>query len=262
MKSVVSLEFGRDERRATGANGRCRISSPASIAGRFALLTMLAVSSASAQPATKSDAPAAQAGAAAPTPMPAKDTAREGTASITGFRSATFGMSEADVRAAIAKDFPARAQAAKVSESPAEKTQILTVKGVDVIPGGGNADVGYVFGYKSKKLVQVTIVWSKATDAALTPDRIYANGTILRNYFVDAAYKPDTVGVDVPTREGLLMFRGADEQGHTTVLMLQGTQVAIPENKDQRVLSPTGLVLVYLADPKAPDVFRLQPGQF
>jgi hypothetical protein len=56
------------------------------------------------------------------------------------------------------------------------------------------------------------------------------------------------------------MFRGSDAKDHTTMLILQGTLAK--DDKDQNVLTPTGLLLFYVADAKAPDVYRLPPGSF
>jgi hypothetical protein len=44
------------------------------------------------------------------------------------------------------------------------------------------------------------------------------------------------------------------------MLILQGT-VAQGE-KNQRVLTPTGLMLFYVVDAKTPDIYRLPPGSF
>ena len=56
------------------------------------------------------------------------------------------------------------------------------------------------------------------------------------------------------------MFRGSDAKGHTTALLLQGTFRQGDNN--QKVLTPTGLLLYYVVDPKDPDVFKLPPGSF
>ena len=65
---------------------------------------------------------------------------------------------------------------------------------------------------------------------------------------------------NMPISGGILMFRGSDAKDRTTMLILQGT-LAKGEN-DQNVLTPTGLVLFYVADAKTPDVYRLAPGSF
>jgi hypothetical protein len=202
--------------------------------------------------------------AAAPSPPAASAQAPAGagaseTVEVKGFRSALFGMSEADVRAAITKDFGVAPDAIRASQNGAEHTRILSVKAPDVLPDGGVAEVAYVLGYKTKKLIQVAVSWSSATDDKLTPDRLLANADTLRAYFLSAGYKPDTVVNNQPVNDGLLMFRGADAEGHTTVLLLRG---ATTGEKSPRTFSPTGLALFYLADAKNPDVYRLPPGKF
>jgi hypothetical protein len=182
------------------------------------------------------------------------------TADVTGFRSARFGMTEAQVRAAIEKDFRTRPDEIRSEENKAEQTQVLAMQAPDALPGGGTASVSYVFGYKSKTLIQVGLSWSKATDEKMTPEQLYSNANVLRAHFLESGYKPDTVATNMPVNGGLLMFRGSDAREHTTVLMLQGT-FSQGEN-NQRVLTPTALLLFYIADAKSPDVFRLPPGSF
>ena len=190
------------------------------------------------------------------TPAPAGPVIAE----VTGFRSARFGMTEAQVRAAIEHDFRMRPDEIRSEENKAEQTQVLAMQAADVLPGGGTASVSYVFGYKSKTLIQVGLSWSKATDEKMTPEQLYSNANILRSHFLESGYKPDTVATNMPVNGGLLMFRGSDAREHTTVLVLQGT-FSQGEN-NQRVLTPTALLLFYIADAKSPDVFRLPPGSF
>jgi hypothetical protein len=137
---------------------------------------------------------------------------------------------------------------------------VLSVQVPDVLPGGGTAEVSYVLGFKSKNLIQVGVSWSKASDDKMTPEQLFSNSSILRAHFISAGYKPDTVASNMPINGGLLMFRGSDDKGRTTMLILQGT-LNKGEN-DQRILTPNGLVLFYVADAKTPDVYRLTPGSF
>jgi hypothetical protein len=200
--------------------------------------------------------PAAPATPATATPAPAGPIVAE----ITGFRSARFGMTEADVRRAIERDFRVRQDEIRSEENKAEQTQVLVLQAPDVLPGGGMASVSYVFGFKSKTLIQVGLSWSKATDDKMTPEQLFSNGNVLRSHFVDAGYKADTISTNMPINGGLLMFRGSDAHDRTTVLVLQGT-FSQGEN-NQRVLTPTALLLFYIADAKSPDVYRLPPGSF
>jgi hypothetical protein len=230
-------------------------------------LCMVAAGPVFAQGATKPKAAVtAKPAATAATPEVAAAAADAATpddktkAIIEGFRSAKFGMNEADTRAAISKDFGAKPDAIKTQDNPAEFTHSLLVTVPDLLPNGGTAEVSYVLGYKSKTLIQVGAVWSKTTDAAITPERLFSNANILRAHFMTEGFKPDTVAVNTPVNGGLLMFRGSDAKDHTVMLLLQGTFETKENN--QRVLTPTGLLLFYVADAKSPDVFKLPPGQF
>lgn len=213
-----------------------------------------------AQGAQKQKAVPAPKPAAAVAQTEASTAAPEATKAIEGFRSAKFGMNEADVRAAIAKDFGAKPDAIKSQDNPAELTHSVLLTVPDLLPNGGAAEVSYVFGFKSKTLIQVGTVWSKASDPAMTPERLFSNANILRAHFLGEGFKPDSIAVNTPVNGGVLMFRGSDAKDRSVILLLQGTF----ETKDnsQRVLTPTGLLLFYVADTKSPDVFKLPPGQF
>ena len=227
------------------------------ITGRLALVaflstvSVLAAAPAAAQARREAAAPAAPAGAAG---------VMSQTADVSGFRSAKFGMSENDVKNAIAKDFNLKGDAINTNTNPSEQTKILTIKAPDVLPGGGMAEVSYVFGFKSKTLIQVGVAWSKATDDKMTPEQLFSNSTVLRTHFLSAGYKPDTVATNMPINGGVLMFRGSDAKDRTTMLILQGTFAQ--GEKDQRILTPNALVLFYVADAKSPDVYRLPAGSF
>jgi hypothetical protein len=240
----------------------------------IALLTALAAFAAAAnyaqaqmtQPARQTAPPvrqiappvrqAAPAAAGVATPAPAEPVVAE----VTGFRSARFGMNEVQVRSAIAKDFNLQGDAVQAQENKAEQTHVLIVRAGDVLPGGGTASVSYVFGFKSKTLIQIGLSWSKATDDAMTPEQLFSNANVLQSHFVSAGYKPDTVATNMPINGGILMFRGSDAQQHTAMLILQGTFTEGENN--QRQMTPTALLLFYIADAKTPDVYRLPPGSF
>jgi hypothetical protein len=130
----------------------------------------------------------------------------------------------------------------------------------DLLPGGGVAEVSYVIGYQTKKLIQVSASWSKATDEKMTPEQLFSNSSVLRAHFVGEGFAPDTVATNMPVNGGILMFRGSDPKGRTAMLVLQGTLSEGTAN--QRVLTPTTLLLFYVADAKAPDIYRLPPGSF
>lgn len=205
-----------------------------------------------------SGAPAAGATSTAAAETPAGED--KAAKAIDGFRSAKFGMNEADVRAAMTKDFNAKPDAIKIQDNASELTRSLLLSVPEQLPNGGTAELSYVFGYKSKSLIQVGAVWSKGTDTAMTPEKLFSNANILRAHFMGEGFKPDSIAVNMPVAGGIVMFRGSDAKDRSVILLLQGTF----ENKEnnQRVLTPTSLLLFYVADAKSPDIFKLPPGQF
>jgi hypothetical protein len=181
-------------------------------------------------------------------------------ARVEGFRSAKFGMDMDAVRAAIEKDFAITGEAIILGENPIERTQVLSITSPDVLDEGGLARVSYVFGYTSGELIQVGVSWNAEADSSLTEAMVVTNGDILRNHFLNAGYQADTIETGTVLDNGILLFRGADADGRTTVLLLQG-QFTNGE-AGARVLSPTALALIYTVDPDDPDIFKIKEGDF
>jgi hypothetical protein len=193
----------------------------------------------------------------------AGDSATESVAAavmINGFRSATFGMDQDAVRAAILADFDIKDDSIQAGENAVERTQILTVAVPDLILDGGVAQVSYVFGYESKTLIQVGATWSAKTDPQVTAKMLYDNGDVLRTHFMTEAYVPETVKTNVALPNGILMFRGADAENHATLLLLQGTFTTGEDGRN--TLTPASLDLLYSSDPDTPDIFTLPKGSF
>lgn len=180
---------------------------------------------------------------------------------IDGFRSAKFGMSEDDVRQAIAIDFHVNADQIKKAPNPVDRTTILEVVVKDVLPSGGKSAVDYMFGYKSHELMSVAVTWTGKLDPTVTDTVLRNNGITLQSYFRGAGYKTDTIRMDVlvPT-VGYVLFEGRDADAHMTQLVLGGDLKQ--DQSEHFQLKPTSLILRYIADPENPDIFRIAPGQF
>ena len=82
-------------------------------------------------------------------------------ADIKGFRSAKFGMNEKSVYRAIATDFKLAKSKVKKTTNAKEHTTGLEIIVPDLFATGGTAKVGYVFGYKSKKLIHINVLWGR-----------------------------------------------------------------------------------------------------
>jgi len=84
---------------------------------------------------------------------------------VAGFRDVRFGMTEPEVRAAATKAFALKPADIASATNPVEGTSVLTVKVASLDPAPGPARVAYIFGYASKKLIQVNVIWGEETPA-------------------------------------------------------------------------------------------------
>ena len=181
---------------------------------------------------------------------------------IDGFRSAHFGMTEAEVRKAIEADFKLTGSAVRPGDNAVERTHVLSITVPDLVPDSGKATVDYVFGFKSQRLIEVNLAWSAATDPANKPATLLHTGATLQAYFQGETFPAgQSVANAMLANGGLLLFRGTDPAAHTVVLLLSGP-VKQDTKEHQSQMTPTVLSLVYAADAAHPDVFRLQKGAF
>ncbi|WP_127145485.1 hypothetical protein [Pelagibacterium montanilacus] len=178
-------------------------------------------------------------------------------ASVEGFRSARFGMTEEEVLEAIEADFGVAAEDVLSGDNAVERTLILTITADDVLPEGGPAQVSYVFGYTSSTLIQVGVLWELGT---VDEQTLVSNSEVLSAHFLSSGYAPETVRTGLVLDNGILLFRGEDQEGRATVLLLQGEFEG--DGAGGGTLSPSGLALLYAVDADEPDVFRIEPGQF
>jgi hypothetical protein len=171
-------------------------------------------------------------------------------------------MNEQELRAAIRRDFAAAAERIVSEQTPVERTQVLTVTVPDLIPDAGAARISYILGHRSRRLIQVTILWGPPADATVRPEALVNAAEALRAHFVSLAWKAGSVAGGVALADGsTLIFRGLDAQGR--MAQLQALPAAAPAGAGAAAAArPFGLRLAYVADPVNPDVFRLQRGQF
>lgn len=180
-------------------------------------------------------------------------------ANLTGFRSAQFGMSEEAVLEAIKADFGFEDDDINIGVNTVERTRVISIQVPGILPEGGTAQVSYIFGYQSKALIQVGLLWSPVVDASITDETLYANGELLASFFAGAGYQADTIVRDVVFDTGILLFRGSDPEGHTAILLLQGRF----EGEDGNLtLMPETLTLLYAVNPDDPDILKISPGDF
>ena len=180
---------------------------------------------------------------------------------VDGFRSAKFGSDEKAVRAAIKADFGVDAGGIAAEENGLEKTTALIVN-LPALEPGGRAQVAYILGYKTKKLIHVNVIWGAPVDPASTADQLTGAAILLRNYFLQQGFPPERRVQDQRLADGsVLFFQGLDDKGRQVTLTMFGVPVPPQKAGDKPGLAQ-GLRLSYIANAAQPDVFQLKAGSF
>jgi hypothetical protein len=187
---------------------------------------------------------------------------------VTGFRDARFGMTEAEVRAAVKKSLAVKDADIKTSANPTEGTTLLIVRVDSLEPGPGPATITYIFGNKSKKLIQVNVVWGEdAPNNSSDANAIIGAGTRLERYFQGFSWRKDTTRVGVPVGENtVVLFAGEDEKKGAVRLVVDGIKYQV-NHEGNETTSPDPkrapkLVINYIGDRENPDVAKIEPGKF
>ena len=180
-------------------------------------------------------------------------------AKIEGFRSAKFRMSMNQVKKAIYKDFNLRGNQITTLKHPTEQTASLGVSVERLLPNSGKARIVYVFGYKTKRLIQVNILLGHPVDTVATPQQIVDSGNLLGNHFFKKRYQEDGLVAHARLNDGsILIFRGKDQKGHMVLLRLSNPQPNSEDKEDLKI----SLSLSYIEKPGKPDAYQLKDDDF
>jgi hypothetical protein len=185
---------------------------------------------------------------------------------VRGYRGAMWGMSVDQVRTEIRRDFPA-AQIAVARIDPVLRTTILIARMPSLAPGPGPARIGYVFGAKTGRLMQVNLDWriddaTPAERAALAT----AGATIVAD-FASYYWKVGTVtrGAAIGPRT-LILFAGSGEAGGAVDVRLEGVPFSLrPPAMSQPAPAAAGPALLHVsfaASADRPDITAIKPGEF
>jgi hypothetical protein len=184
-------------------------------------------------------------------------------ANVGGFRSAAWGMDDGEIKAAIQKDFGIPASNVSTIENAVERTTVLTTTVRDMLEGAGTARLSYILGYKSKKLIQVTLLWGTPVDPRVPAENIVTAANQLRQLLLDSGYEPKTITINARLADGsILVFEGQDAAKHMTQLRLASTPSAAKGSQKKGGVASIALSLSYVLDSHNPDIFRLKKGQF
>jgi hypothetical protein len=174
-------------------------------------------------------------------------------------------MTEPEVRAAIKKSFATKDEDIKTGSNPTEGTTLLTVRVNSLDPGPGPTIITYIFGNKSKKLIQVNVAWGE--DSPTDANAIIGAGTRLERYFQGFSWRKDATRMGIPVGENaVVLFAGEDEKKGAVRVVVDGIKYQINrEGKETSSPDPKGppkLVINYIADRENPDIAKIEPGKF
>lgn len=187
---------------------------------------------------------------------------------VTGFRDAKFGMTETEVKATVAKSFGIKPSDIVTSSNPVEGTTVLTVRLASLDPAPGVARVAYILGNKSKKLIQVNVIWGEeGATASSDVAAMMTAGSRLERYFAGFIWKKDAVRAGIPVGDNtVVLFAGEDDKkgavrviadGVKYQMQREGNQTTSPDPK-----GPPKLIINYIADRDEPDIAKIERGRF
>lgn len=181
-----------------------------------------------------------------------------------GYRSAHFGMAEAAVLEAIEADFAIPAESVKRSANGLEKTASLTITVKDLVEHTGRTEIAYIFGYRSKKLIQVNLMWRVTSKFVGATSRLKWAARVMANRIALWGIRRHEVKPNTKTRDGAtLLFRGQRKSGMVALISLK-----VPgEDKASLSVSLSAdegywLRVAFIENTGAPDIFKIEPGQF
>jgi hypothetical protein len=170
-------------------------------------------------------------------------------ATIEGFRSAKFGMKEKKVFNAISKDFQRSRKQVKRHVHPIQKTTALIIRDSKLMEIGGVADIVYLFGYNSKRLMQINIDWGEGVIENYDPQKVILAAELLRRHFIKKKYQKKSYAVNQKVNDtNIIVFRGKDKKGRSIFLRLKYPKVK--KGKTEKVT----LKLSYIFNREKPDI--------
>jgi hypothetical protein len=188
--------------------------------------------------------------------QPSPATAPQPLHAVTGFRSALFGMTAAEVRAAIARDFNAAPDVITEVENPLEKTKVLAVRLASLEPAPGPVVLTYVLGAATQRLVHVNLTWASGpAPSDEERNRMGVAGLQLANHFRGLGWKPG--GAILSQREGanaVLLFAGVDPKDAAVEVHLAGIYLTGKDGVSASPAGPVTLRVSYIANLRKRDV--------
>lgn len=187
--------------------------------------------------------------------------ATEPEVQINGYRSATFGMTEEEVRQAIATDFGIGTDGVRVQNNERQKTKVLQIATdrFSAQVADHLAIVSYIFGYSSQRLIEVKVVWGTDITRDFSAADFNTKAALLRTRLRDQNFEPAMVREGVEMQDGSqLLFQGEDNKGRGVILIMREIQREVAgegEGAEPRQETVYRLLLSYVESIRNPDIY-------
>ena len=183
---------------------------------------------------------------------------------ISGYRSARFGMTEQEVLAAIETDFDIADWAVDRVVNATERTTSLVTRIDGLVADTGVVEIAYILGHSSKRLMQVNMLWRQPPGALDGSARLARAAVVMMRRFALQRFPRDESVENTVLEDGsILVFRAKDDRGRIGVIRLKerngggDTSTAGASHEEGSWLRISLIERV-----AAPDIFRIEPGQF
>lgn len=167
---------------------------------------------------------------------------------ITGFRSAHFGMTPTQVRAAIHTDFGVLTQIHPVTDEQ-QHTRELQLQLPTLSPGPGPARVSYKFDTETQILERIHVFWVTGDNPTSEQrDAMGIAGMQLARYFSALNWKPEGAITGVSMKAGeVLTFAGVDPSDAGVQVIVSGVPTTDSNGKTTTPEGRAQLLVSYMA---------------
>lgn len=180
---------------------------------------------------------------------------------IDGYRSAHFGMTKAEVLRAIQMDFDIEGGETRIVH-PLQKTTALVVRADSLVFGAGATQLVYIFGYRSERLIQVTLNWGHPLETAVDAATLVRAARAMMNRMALQGLPRNTLSSDMAVDDGsIIVFRANDADAHVIEMRMKGPGIG-PAADNGNDEATSWLRLSFIQDAESPDTYRIEPGAF
>jgi len=191
-----------------------------------------------------------------------------------GYGRARFGMTADEVHSVLALDYPQALSAPQDEIDAFTRSRVLTLKVFDLPPGPHAADICFVFGATSQKLIAVNVIWRAADKASKAQQtQLMLAAAKLAGAFAAYSWPLLNTTYGLVLSPGVsVVFAGHDAFGGGVEVRLEGVaQVIAPapstSSTPQAAVAPpppgpASLRLTLVANSHNPDIFRIPAGSF